>query len=48
MENQDGSDAEDDIDCDVYDKYIGAKVSLDGKANGGGNIATVKKRKQRN
>ena len=35
--------AEDDIDPAVYNKYIGAKMILDNKANGGSNIATVKR-----
>ena len=38
------ADAEDDIDPEVYDKYIGAKVVLDEGTNSGGNLATVKRR----
>jgi len=30
----------DDIDMDQYDRYIGARVILDDRDNGGGNIAT--------
>ena len=36
------ADAEDEIDPEVYDKYICAKIVLDDVADGGGNIATVK------
>ena len=38
------ADAEDDIDPEVYDRYIGTKIVLDDIADGGGNIATVKSR----
>ena len=38
------TDAEENIDPDIMDKYIGAKIVLDDKANGGGNLATVKLR----
>jgi len=37
-------DAEDEIGPSVLDKYLGAKITLDDVANGGGNIATVKSR----
>ena len=36
------ADTKDEIDPEVYDKYIGAKVILGDTVNGGGNIATVK------
>ena len=36
--------AEDEIDPEVYDKYISTKVVLDDTADGGGSIATVKSR----
>ena len=38
------AEAEDDIDPDVLDKYLGARVLLTNGENGGGNIATVKSR----
>ena len=38
------ADAEEDIDPDILDKYIGAKIVLDDKSNIGGNLATVKSR----
>ena len=38
------ADAEDEIDPEVYDKYIGAKIVLDDTVDGGGNVATVKSR----
>ena len=38
------ADAEDEIDPEVYDKYIGAKMILNDTADGGGNVATVKSR----
>jgi hypothetical protein len=34
------AEAEDKIDPDTYDKYIGVKVVLDDSTNGGGNLAT--------
>ncbi|KAL7547474.1 hypothetical protein ACHAWF_010772 [Thalassiosira exigua] len=38
------ADAEDEINPEVIDQYIGAKVVLNESANGGGNIVTVKRR----
>ena len=38
------ADADDKIDAEVYDKYIGAKIVLDEESNNGGNIGTVKRR----
>ena len=38
------AEAEDEIDPDTYDKYIGVKVVLDDSTNRGGNLATVKSR----
>ena len=37
------ADAEDRIDAEMYDKYIGAKIVLDEESNNGGNIGTVKR-----
>ena len=36
--------AEDEMDAEVYDKYIGVMVILDNIPNCGGNVATVKSR----
>merc|ERR1711923_307748 len=36
--------ADEEISNDLYDKHIGMRVVLDGSANNGGNIATVKRR----
>ena len=38
------ADAEENIDPDILDKYIEAKIVLDDKANEGGNLATAKSR----
>ena len=38
------ADAEDEIDPEVYDKYIGAKMILNDMADGGSNVTTVKSR----